>query len=146
MKQILSLAIATFLIVTSSFANGPKVSQPVLYAFQQSFAAAKEVSWTEGAAFYKATFQHQGKTVNAFYSEEGELLAVTRNLGTEELPAALQTSLKAQTGNGWISELFLVSKLGSATYYAVVENSNTRVVLESRGTKKWSVYQTEEKQ
>src|SRR5688500_16838567 len=111
MKQILSLSIALFLVISSSFANGPKVSQPVLYAFQQSFATAKEVSWTEGAAFYKATFQHQGKTVNAFYSVEGELLAITRNLSTEELPAGLQSSLKAETGNGWISELFLVSKL-----------------------------------
>jgi hypothetical protein len=145
MKQILSLSIALFLIVSSSFANGPEVSKPVLYAFQQSFAAAREVSWTEGAAFYKATFLHQGKTVTAFYSLEGELMAVTRNLSTEELPAGLRLSLKSETGSGWISELFLVSKLGSATYYAVVENGTSKVVLQSRGAKKWSVYQTEEK-
>jgi hypothetical protein len=145
MKQILSLSIALFLIVSSSFANGPEVSKPVLYAFQQSFAAAREVSWTEGAAFYKATFLHQGKTVTAFYSLEGELMAVTRNLSTEELPAGLRLSLKSETGRGWISELFLVSKLGSATYYAVVENGTSKVVLQSRGAKKWSVYQTEEK-
>lgn len=146
MKQIFSLSIALFLVVSSSFANGPKVSQPVLYAFQQSFSEAREVSWTEGAAFYKATFLHQGKTVNAFYSVEGELMAVTRHLSSEELPASLQSSLKAETGPGWISELFLVSKLGSATYFAVVENGTTRIVLQSRGAKKWSVYQTEEKQ
>lgn len=146
MKQIFSLAIALFLVVTASFANGPEVSKPVLYAFQQSFAEAKEVSWTEGAAFYKATFQHQGKTVTAFYSVDGELMAVTRNLSTEELPAALQSSLKAESGAGWISELFLVSKLGSATYYAVVETGTSKVVLQSRGNKKWSVYQTGEKQ
>lgn len=146
MKQIISLATALFLFVSSSFANGPEVSKPVLHAFQQSFATAKEVSWTEGAAFYKASFQHQGKMVTAFYSTDGELMAVTRNLGTEELPVALQSSLKAETGTGWISELFLVSKLGNATYYAVVENGTRKVVFQSRGNKKWSVYQTEEKQ
>ena len=146
MKQIFSLFIAMFALVSSGFANSPEISKPVLNSFRQSFAQATEVAWTEGTEYYKATFQLYGKTVTAFYNAEGELMAVTRNMSVTELPIALQAELKAAAAGRWITEVFQVASLSSKHYFAVVENADNKQVLQSRSNKKWAVYQNAEKQ
>ena len=146
MKKIFNLFIVMFALLTASFANGPRVAQPVLQSFRYSFAEAREVAWTEGTAFYKATFQLNGKTVTAFYQADGELMAVTRNMAVTELPEALQSALKASVSGRWITEIFQVSTALSTTYYAVLENADSKLILQSRSAKKWLVYQTAEKQ
>lgn len=145
MKKICSLFIGMFALLAASFANGPEIAQPVLRSFRSSFAEAKEVTWTEGSAYYTATFQLYGKTVTAFYHADGELMAVTRNMAVTELPTALRSALKAISGR-WITEIFQVSTSFGTTCYAVLENADSKWILQSRGLKKWVPYQTAEKQ
>ena len=138
-KMFLTLAIA--LSTLSSFAREVEVSSKVLNAFRSEFAGAKEVTWTAGDNFYKAAFIYNDQHVFAFYSMEGEMMAMTRYISSLDLPMSLQTGLRKGYGNYWISDLFEVSNDEGTTYYITVEDADSKVVLKSDGPAVWNLYQ-----
>lgn len=142
-KIILTLAIA--LGTLSSFATGEEtVSTKVLNAFESDFAGAKEVAWTASRDFYKAEFVFNGQHVNAFYNGDGGLMAMTRNISSLDLPLNLQTNLKKEYSNYWISDLFEVSNSDGTNYYITLENADSKIVLRS-GSNTWKVYRKNSK-
>ncbi len=136
-KIILTLAIAVSTL--SAFAGDENVNQKVLNAFKTEFTTAKEVEWTVGANYYKATFNYNGKYVFAFYSENGDMLGLTRYLSPVDLPIALQKNLKKNYEDYWVSDLFETAKNDATNYYITLEDADTKIVLKSSGNS-WDVY------
>ena len=136
-KMIVSLAIAVSTL--NAFAGDVNVNQKVLDAFKTEFASAKEEEWTVGENYYKATFNYNGKYVFAFYSENGELIGLTRYLSPADLPLALQANLKKNYEGYWVSDLFEASKNDGTNYYITLENADSKTVLKSSGNN-WSVH------
>ncbi|MET0466378.1 MAG: hypothetical protein ABW007_24690 [Chitinophagaceae bacterium] len=137
-KFILTIAIAISSFL--AFANETNVSTAVKIVFDREFAGAKEVSWTSGTGFYKASFVYNGQHVAAFYSFEGEMLGLARNISSLDLPMTLQSSLKKEYGGRWISDLFELSNAEGTTYYITLEQADSKVVLKSENGSQWSVY------
>jgi|EndMetStandDraft_4_1072995.scaffolds.fasta_scaffold11418_3 hypothetical protein len=137
-KIIIMLAIA--LSTLSSFAREVEVSSRVLDAFKSEFANASEVSWTVGDNFFKAEFVYNDQHVFAFYSTKGELLGLTRYISSLDLPINLQTNLKKNYSNYWISDLFEVSNDEGTGYYITMENADSKIVMKSTGGGSWEVY------
>jgi hypothetical protein len=137
-KIILTLAIAIGSL--TSFAREGEVNQKVLDAFNSEFNQATEVSWTVTKDYYKATFMYNDRYVFAYYTENGELLAMTRYISSDDLPLSLVTSLKKNYGDYWISDLFEMAKNEGTQYVVTLENADSKLILKaSSGT--WSVYQ-----
>ncbi len=141
-KMIATLAIAFSSLF--AFAGETNVSQKVLDAFKSEFSTATEVVWSTGSEYYKATFNYNGKYVYAFYSEDGEMLGMTRNLSPLDLPLALQNNLKKSYEGYWISDLFEAAKNESTNYFITLENADTKIVLKSTGNS-WNVYSKSKK-
>jgi hypothetical protein len=137
-KIIMTLAVA--LSTICSFAMDTEVSSKVLDAFKTEFAGAKEVSWTSGENFYKASFVYNDQHVFAFFSTEGEMLGMTRYISSVDLPMSLQTGLKRNYNTFWISDLFEVSNNDGTGYYITLENADSKVVLKSNASGTWNVY------
>ena len=102
------------------------------------------VFWSLSGAFTKiltqqASFQLDGRSYNALFSTDAEMIAVSRNILSSELPADLQTLLINHFSTCWISELVKYDIGGETKYYATVENANQRTILESFGGAEWSV-------
>lgn len=135
-KMIVTLAIAVSTI--SAFASDENVNQKVLDAFKTEFTTAREVEWTVGSNYYKATFTYNGKYVFAFYNENGELLGLARYLSPVDLPLALQNDLKKHYEGYWVSDLFESSKNESTNYFITLENAETKIILKSSGNN-WDV-------
>ena len=138
-KIILTLAVA--LSTVCSFAGEVNVSSRVLDAFKSEFASAKEVTWTAGSNYYKAAFVFNNQHVFAFYNMDGELMGMTRNITSLDLPINLQVDLKKGYSNYWISDLFEVSNGDGTSYYITLENAGTKIILKSTSSEDWSVYQ-----
>jgi len=138
-KMIMTLAIA--ISTLGAFAGEEKVSPKVLDAFKSEFNTAKEVVWAVGQEYYKATFTYNEKHVFAYYNADGELLGVTRYLSPVDLPINLQTSLKKNHSNLWVSDLFEVAKNDGTGYYITLENADTKIILKSTGGSEWTAYQ-----
>jgi CRISPR/Cas system-associated exonuclease Cas4 (RecB family) len=153
-KMIVTLAIAVSSL--AAFAGGAfgkpmategeeNVSKKVLDAFKTEFAAVKEVAWTTGSDYYKASFTYNEKHVFAYYSLDGDLLGLTRYISPADLPMSLQINLKKKSDGYWISDLFEVAKNGTTSYYLTLENADTKTVLKSSGGSDWEVFKSVKK-
>ena len=93
MKKFIIIA-ATAFVSMSSFANVDPVNGRVLEAFRSSFADAKNVEWKslDESGLFQATFNYQNSELSAFYSEEGEMVAVARYINKNNLPIMVTKS------------------------------------------------------
>ena len=138
-KMILTLAIA--ISTLGAFAGEEVISSKVLDAFKTEFKTAKDVEWTAGDNYYKATFNYNDKYVFAYYSYEGELLGLARNISSDDLPLNLQMNLKKEFADYWISDLFEMAKKEDTSYYITLETADTRIILKATDGNTWNVYQ-----
>ena len=143
-KMMIALAMVFTVITTTAFA-GVTVKQEVLNAFKTEFTKATEVSWTVGDTYYKAAFTMNDQKLFAFYSLEGEFLALTRNISSLQLPLNLQKSLKNRRNGQWITDLFEVANGEGTAYYITLESADAKVVLKSIGGSDWTVYKKSNK-
>jgi hypothetical protein len=144
------IVIGLFVLITgisSAFANGDEeVNQRIINSFNKEFAGAQNVQWISSKDFVKATFTLNDQVVFAYYSQEGKLLGVTRNIVSGQLPINLLTSLKKNYSNYWIADLFEMAANDENTYYVTLENSDHKLVLKSNGTNGWEIFKKEKKQ
>jgi hypothetical protein len=116
------------------------ISPRVVKSFQQTFTNAKEVVWTVSPNFHKVDFVLNNQAVTAFYNEQGNLTAITRNISSLQLPIILQAEIKKDYSDYWISELFELSNDNGTEYYLTIEDANSKVVLKSLGYTSWTTY------
>jgi hypothetical protein len=143
MKPLLiAFTLLASLFTTTSFAkDDEKVAPVVLQSFQSQFTQAKEATWTLSENFYKVQFSMNGQYATAFYSSNGSMVALTRNITTLQLPVTLQAELKKDFENYWVSNLFEVTTNGTLEYYLTLETADTKVVLKSEGVTTWTTFQ-----
>lgn len=139
----LTLIVAMFIVTafTATFANVKgNVNEKITNAFNKEFAGAQDIKWDNGKTFAKATFKLNGQVMFAYYSLDGNLLGVTRNIVSNQLPLNLQVELKRDYNDCWISDLFEMDNNGSSTYYITLETSSYTIVLKSVENEGWDVY------
>ena len=95
--------------ISTSFANSNEnVNRNVITAFHKDFSSAREVKWESKKEFDIATFSMNGQIQFAYYSKTGELIAVTRNMLSNQLPVMLQKQLKNWTEKQYSVNLLLM--------------------------------------
>ncbi len=142
-KMILTLAIAISSLTV--FAGEADVNKKVLNAFKTEFTTARDVEWSVGSDYYKASFIYNDKYVFAFYNQDGDLLGLTRYISTADLPLNLQIDLKKNSKGYWVSDLFEVAKNRTTYYYITIENANTKLILKSTGGSDWEEFKSVKK-
>lgn len=146
MKKIMMVLALVLTIGTSfAFTGEEAVNKQALSAFKKEFAGATDAAWTVGKNFYKVTFSLNDQKLFAYYNNQGDFLAVTRNISSLQLPLNLQTNLKKSYCNCWITDLFEVSNTDGTNYYVTLENADTKIVLKSANGSDWSIYQKSKK-
>ena len=137
MKKITIILAMLLTLATAAFANEKKVSPDVLQAFKNKFSNATEVSWETTNTYYKAAFEINGTWLNAYYSNSAQLLCVTRNISSAQLPLYLQNNLKQQYKDYWITDLFELTNEQGFNYYLTVQDSDYKIMLESKDGSDW---------
>lgn len=137
-KIILTLAIAVSSL--AAFATEESVSKNVLNSFNKEFTGAREVKWTVSTDYYRAAFLFNDQYITAFYDKNGDLMAMTRNISLLNLPLKLQTELRSDYADYWISDLFELSNADGTHYYITVEKAESKVVLRSESNTEWQVF------
>jgi len=139
----LAFAAALFLTVgiSSSFAApADEINTIVKTAFQKDFNKAELMASETGKSYTKLTFRMNGSILYAFYADNGDLLAVTRNIQSTQLPLQLLGDLKKNYSSYWISDLFELSSDNQSNYYITLENADAKVTLRSTGTD-WDLFE-----
>ena len=141
-KKMLTLMAFAILSITSVFAGGNDVNKNALAAFSASYSKATNVKWNKEENYYVASFQMNGQWLNALISEEGEMIAVSRNILPTELPLKLQATINNNYSAYWISDLVEYAVDNETKYFITVENADAKTILENVGTYDWSVMKT----
>jgi hypothetical protein len=143
------ILIGVFVLLTgisSAFANGKEeVNERIVKSFEKEFAGAQHVEWNTTKDFVKVTFTLNEQVVYAFYEQNGNLLGVTRNIVSSQLPINLLTDLKKNYSTHWITDLFEMASNNDNVYYVTLENGDQKLVLKSSGTTGWEVFRKERK-
>ncbi|MDB5207794.1 MAG: hypothetical protein JWR72_2869 [Flavisolibacter sp.] len=138
-------AVLSIINTKASASDEIKVSAAVLASFNSSFKNVSDVAWKTTSNYYKADFAMNSQYVTAYYDATANLIAVTRNISSVQLPVTLQTALKKSYEAYWISDLFELSDENGTSYYVTVENGDAKVTLKSTQTNQWTVYQKSRK-
>jgi hypothetical protein len=145
-KSILTWALILMVGISTSFAHGKEgVSEKVINSFKKEFTEAQNVQWESTKDLAKATFTIHGQVMFAYYNNDGNLLAVTRNIVAAQLPISLLTDIKKNYNEYWISDLFEMSSDNNTTYYITLENGDQKVVLKSDDSRNWETFKKEKK-
>lgn len=141
-KKIALLAMIAVVMSTTIFATpiDVTVSSNVLGTFSEKFTAAKEVSWSTTDTYIKASFKMNDQYMFAYFTEEGQLIGVARNLVSTQLPFNLQVELRKASENGWITELFEFANESETSYFVTIENADQKIQLKSTGYNTWTTY------
>ncbi|MHA4843151.1 hypothetical protein ACX0G7_03250 [Flavitalea antarctica] len=145
--RILTLALLLSLSISNIFANTNEevVNAKAANAFKKEFAQAQDVKWENTKQYVKATFKMNDQMMVAYYTNTGELLGITRNLTTSQLPINLLTDIKKNYKNAWITDLFEVTANDETEYYITLEDADQTVVLKSTGSYGWFTFKKEKK-
>ena len=140
-KTILMMALVLTASISYSFAApADAIDGNIKTAFQKDFKNAQLISTEAHKNFTKVTFSMNKNVFFAFYAENGELLAVTRNILSSQLPINLMMSLKNDYKGWWITELFEMNGDGQNCYYVSLENADSKMILRSNSDNTWEVY------
>jgi hypothetical protein len=142
-NKLAGALILAVIMITTTFASAPTsfVNQKVLTRFEKQFSQASEVVWVKSDSYYKASFKFNEQYISAYFSAYGELIGITKNIRSTQLPIKLQTSLKKFYKDKWITELYEFSENDGTYYYVTVQNADEKVILRSEGAD-WNVYKT----
>jgi hypothetical protein len=141
MKKTIFMWLLMITVGATAFAkNGETVNQKVQNNFKKEFVNAKDVNWQTTKDFVKATFTMNEQVMFAYYTPDGDLLAITRNISSDKLPISLLTSFKKNYSEYWITDLFEVVSNGTGTYYITVQNADFEITLKSDEFGSWETF------
>ena len=143
--MIMLLAMVFTLSTMYAFTGEEAVSKQAVTNFKEQFKGATEANWTTAKNYYKVTFTLSDQKLFAYYNTEGDFIAVTRYISSLQLPMNLQTGLKNDYANFWISDLFEMADKETTTYYVTLENADAKIVLQSTDGKNWYTYEKNKK-
>src|SRR5215207_3211974 len=105
-KSILMWVMMLTMGLTSAFANNEEtINQKAVSSFKKDFTNAQDVKWETNKEFVKATFKLNEQVMFAYYSPTGDLMAVTRNIVSGQLPISLLSNLKKSYNAYWITDV-----------------------------------------
>lgn len=118
------------LATTLSAIPGENVTPKVRAAFQNDFSKASQVKWEKTSDFYFASFMLHGVSVDAAYSEDGDLVGTSRSIAAEQMPLSVSLSIAEKYAGYQVAATVLeLSYEGLTRYYVSVENEKQTVKL-----------------
>jgi hypothetical protein len=134
---------SSFATTTSNFAtttSNNEENQVILASFHKDFRTGELMGIEAKKDYTKVTFKLNNLVLFAFYSENGDLIAVVRNILSSQLPIQLLMDLKQNHSNCWITDLFEIDSDGQTNYYVTLENGDTQTTLRSTSSNNWETY------
>ena len=140
-KRIVSAAFMLMILTSAAFAGDIEIANPkVITSFQKEFVKASNVQWEKTNGYYRATFKLNDFIMYALYNEDGSLAGAYRSIVSSQLPIGLQTELKNQFSDYWITELNEYSNNDGAGYYVSLENADQIIIMKSTNATDWQVF------
>ena len=92
------MAVILSLTTSATYAyDGSRVSKELLQSFNKEFSGASNVNWIQiSNELYRSRFDYKGKDVLAFFSENGDLVAIGSVIEADHLPWAVSNAIDSK--------------------------------------------------
>jgi len=146
-KLIMALAFIVVTIGNAAIAGpgGKDIVARIKRAFEKEYVGAADVTWYVYDEYIKVDFSYSGMQLAGFYSKDGRMLGVARNIYFSSLPLKLQIEQRKNYKGYWITSIYELSNGDGTRYYLTLENADKVIKLGSTGDN-WEVVKTKEKQ
>jgi hypothetical protein len=128
MKKVFLFA-CSIIIAGSLFANTPDVKEKVLKAFNQTFAEAQNVVWSDTQDIYMVKFTQQGIRTTVKYDAEGDFLSSLRYYLSDQLPVDIQCKLKKKYADKTVFGVTEYIIGDDVNYYVKLEDNSTWITV-----------------
>lgn len=142
MKKLITVLAILITLTSNLFAGEEKIESKILDSFKSKFTTVQDITWETGSYYYKAAFTYYGNRMFAYYSQEAELLGVVHYFSPGQLPYYLQSRLKQNYNDFWITNLLELSTDNGFSYYIMLENADKKIILKSRNGRNWKIYKS----
>ncbi len=124
MKKLFIAALMVVAAGTSAFAlDINKDTYKAKKSFQEQFVGAENITWTAKDNFIKASFTLADEKLDAFFGNDGELIAMSRKV------KAIQ-KIKKDYSAYTVNETIELDQDGSKSYYVSLQNGDKKKILE----------------
>ena len=142
MKKIILAAILVVSLAATSFAA--PLSFKLNSVFKKAYPAAVNVSWKTNESFTTISFTVNKQHMQAFYNNDGQLLATSRPVELSNLPmAAIQRIHERYNGYTATEAIEFNHAEEGASYYISLQKEGKKVVLNVSSQGDLSVFKKE---
>lgn len=144
-KVIIALGLMAITFGNTAMAHDKEIDKQVQRAFNKEFAGAVDVQWYTNDKYVQVDFTYNSMRLVAYYSNDGETLAVVRNIYFSSLPLALQLDLKKFDKGYWITKICEVTTHDGTQYRVTLDSAEKTIQLSSHGISDWEIIKREVK-
>lgn len=142
-KKLLIAVVAAITFCSAAFADGSKnVNHWVMEKFRNTYQDVSDVSWVVTSQFAKASFLLDGVRTEAYFSPEGEFIAESKAVPTQELPKPARRTLQKKYSNFTIKEVIQYATPDRVDYYVSLESEKESKILKITGSGDVEVYKS----
>lgn len=130
MKKLLFQTVFAVLLTSSAIANpDASVNQRVKKSFEKEFVGAESVSWEafKSKNIYHASFIFNNERFNAYFDEEGMLLATGRYIKSENLPLVVGKTIANRFQKSTVNEVIEYITDNQTSYIVVLDEEKYTV-------------------
>jgi hypothetical protein len=143
-KMILALVLLAITFGSTAMAHEKEIDKHIQQSFNKEFAGAADVRWSSNDGYTQVEFTFNNMRLYAYYNNQGETLAVIRNVYFSSLPLALQFDLKKNYKEYWITKICEVTTKDGTQYRVTLESSDKILQVSSTGDE-WELIRKEAK-
>lgn len=144
-KVIIALGLMAITFGSTAIASDKEIDKTIQQAFNKEFAGAADVKWQANDQYAQVEFTFNSMRLMAYYNNDGETIAVVRNISSSSLPLALQMGLRKIDKGYWITKICEVTTHDGTQYRVTLDSAEKTVQLSSNGIPGWEVIKKEAK-
>ena len=131
MKKLFIAILMVVAVGSSAFAlDVNKVNYKVKNTFDAQFIGAENVTWSARDTYIKASFTMVDEKVEAFFSEDGEMIAYSRKVELKHLPLNAIRKIKKEYASSTITECIEFNQDGEKNYYVSLQDGSKKQILQ----------------
>jgi hypothetical protein len=117
-------------VAATTFAAENEVSFNITKSLNKNFPKAENVKWTVKKEFVKANFTWHDTNVEAYYTQDGDLIGMGRAIEKDRLPLASLNVIDQKYADYTITDAveFTYTDKGTS-YYVAANNGTVKVIL-----------------
>jgi hypothetical protein len=146
-KFFISVALlAGIFSYSAQAADGDKVSRHIQNALEKEFAGANSISWEVlDNSIYQATFHYNEQLLNAFFDQDGNLVATGRDIKENVMPLLVYRAIKEKYHDYAITDVVELTTQGETSYILTLENEKTKLIVRAYDAGTINVFKKEKK-